>query len=223
MSSSLDSKSLILVGAGGHGKVIADSAEGNECSSIVFLDRTYTPGESKLLLDRYPVIDLDDNFHNYLSLGRFIIAIGDNSNRQREYEKFEVSGAKFARLVHSFSNIAQKVFFGNGTVVLANAVVNADVIIGVNTIINTGAIVEHDCIVGSHCHIAPGVVLAGGVVVGDGTLIGIGARVLPYVKIGVNVTVGAGAVVIGDIPDNAIVAGVPARPVKSSKGADLNA
>ena len=50
--------------------------------------------------------------------------------------------------------------------------------------------------------------------IGDNCYIGSGTTILGPITIGNNVTIGAGAVVNQDIPDNAVVAGVPAKVIK---------
>ena len=83
------------------------------------------------------------------------------------------------------------------------------------------AVVLHKkCIIGNNCVIGPNVTVGGrsGIkvlpIIGDNVFIGTGAKILGDVKIGNNVTVGANAVVMIDVPDNATVAGVPAKILK---------
>ena len=52
-------------------------------------------------------------------------------------------------------------------------------------------------------------------VIGDNVLIGAGAKILGDVMIGNNVVIGANAVVVKSVPDNCVVAGVPARIIKN--------
>ena len=51
--------------------------------------------------------------------------------------------------------------------------------------------------------------------VGDGVRLGTGARVLGPIQVGADVSVGANAVVVSDVPDGVTVVGVPARKVTS--------
>lgn len=80
--------------------------------------------------------------------------------------------------------------------------------------VNTGAIVEHDCELEDYVHVAPNATLGGNVKVGTKSHIGIGDTVIQNVTIGKNVIVGAGAVILNDIPDNCTAVGIPAKPIK---------
>lgn len=55
--------------------------------------------------------------------------------------------------------------------------------------------------------------------IGPGCDIGIGAMLLPGARLGAGVQVGAGAVVAGEVPDGAVIAGVPARVLRFREGA----
>lgn len=96
----------------------------------------------------------------------------------------------------------------------AGAVVNAGVRINPGAILNTCCSIDHDCLLGDAVHISPGARLAGGVQVGDLSWIGIGASVRQLICIGQRVMVGAGSAVVGDIPDDVTVAGVPAKRMR---------
>lgn len=144
-----------------------------------------------------------------------IIAIGKNEDRKKVAEILE--GKIHKAIIHSSAVLDDSVVVGKGTVVMANASVNADTRIGENCIINTGATVEHDCRLDNFVHISPNATLAGGVQVGEGTHCGIGAMVIPGVKIGKWVTIGAGAVIIEDVPDYAVVIGNPGKVIKYTK------
>lgn len=88
--------------------------------------------------------------------------------------------------------------------------------------IDMGAVLGGRATVGAHCHIGAGTVLAGvvepasatPVIVEDNVFMGANAVVIEGVHVGKNAVVAAGSVVIHDVPDNAVVAGVPARVIK---------
>ena len=195
---------LIIVGAGGHGKVIADNALKNGYTDICFVDDC-TIGECM----GFPIIgtctdveSLDDGSTD------FVIGIGNNAVRKRIAETHAVN---WVTVIHPSAQIAAHVSIGKGTVVMAGAVVNACAAIGQHCIINTGAIVEHDNVIGDYVHISPNAALGGTVRVGEQTHIGIGAAVKNNVGICRDCVVGAGAAVVKNIETAGTYVGVPAR------------
>jgi len=194
-----------IYGASGHAKVIIDIAKSIDISIDTIFDDNLHLTE----VSGYPVIH---NLSDELLLRGTVLAIGDNRIRKMVAKKFE---GKFQNgISHSSAVLAPTVIIGEGTVVMANASINAEVIIGNHCIINTGATVDHECQLGDYVHISPNSALAGDVIVGEGSHIGIGAVVLPGVKIGKWVIIGAGAVVLEDIPDLAVVVGNPGKIIK---------
>lgn len=144
---------------------------------------------------------------------RAVIAIGDNDARRRLSEHAKSLGLRLPVLIHPNAYVSPSARLGDGTVVMAGAIVNTHVKTGELAIINTRASVDHDCELGDNVHIAPGVNICGNVTIGDGTLIGVGASVLPGLIIGSDSIVGAGAVVIRDVPSNSTVVGCPAHEI----------
>lgn len=194
-----------IYGASGHSKVIIDIAK----SIDITIDTIFDDNLQLTEVSGYPVVHtLSDEF---LKIGT-VLAIGNNKIRKKVADKFI---GKFQNgIFHSSAVLAPSVIIGEGTVVMANASINAEVIIGNHCIINTGAAVEHECRLGDYVHISPNAALAGDVIVGEGSHIGIGAVVIPGVKIGKWVTIGAGAVVLEDIPNFAVVVGNPGKIIK---------
>lgn len=199
---------MILFGASGHCKSVIDIAEsiGQEIHFI------YDDNPSAAAVCHIPVAKFVEGFSS--SLDTWIISIGDNSIRKKVHGRLN---AKYGLLIHRTASISTWASIGEGSVVMANVVVNSCSAIGRHCIINSGAIVEHDCQLEDFVHISPNVSLAGGVKVGEGTHIGIGACVLPEIKIGKWATIGAGAVIIQDVPDGEVVVGNPGRMIKTNK------
>ena len=200
------SKKLVIIGAGGHGSVIADIARLNGYESIVFLDDACTERA-----DGYPVVGRVSDHTRYTADADFFIAIGGNATRQRLFGILADSGASVATLIHPAAVIGEHVTVGKGTAIMAGAVVNPGTAIGNGVILNTCASVDHDCHVGDFVHIAVGAHLCGTVTVGDGSFICAGATVINNISICKDVTLGAGAVAICDITEKGTYVGVPAR------------
>ncbi|SEQ95545.1 sugar O-acyltransferase, sialic acid O-acetyltransferase NeuD family [Amphritea atlantica] len=200
-------KKLIVVGSGGHGKVVAEAAYASEkYESVLFLDSHYPQCKDE------KVIGHSDSFVEHISDNvEFIVAIGDSSVRYYLSNQICLHGGVLAVVIHPDAVLSNRVNLGLGTFIGALAVVNSGSRIGMSCIINTCALVEHDCNIGDGVHISPKAALAGHVIVGDKTWIGIGATIIDKIVIGESVIVGAGAVVINNIKDGKTVVGIPAK------------
>lgn len=201
---------LVIIGAGGHGKVVADAAQKMQCyDEIVFLDARFATLHSLL---GFAVIGDDAMIPDLVSeTCEFVVAIGDNRIRARIFQELVNLKARFAIIVHPSAQIGAGVTLNFGCVVFAGAVINPDTVIGQNVIVNTGAVIEHDCTVENHAHLAPGSTVTGGCRIGEGALFGASATAIPNKVIGKGSIIGAGAVVVKDIPDNTVATGIPAR------------
>lgn len=207
------SKKLVIVGAGGHGKVVADIAMTARHEIIGFIDEHAKDAplpDLKVLgtLDAIPAIISTNPEY------KLVLAIGDNAARKDIACSLILDDISFAVVSHPFSAISRFVAIQPGTVIMPGAVINAGAYIGKHVILNTACSVDHHCYIGDFVHISPGAHLAGNVTIGEGTHIGIGASVIPGCKIGEWSIIGAGAVVIRDIPPGVVALGVPARPVR---------
>lgn len=194
---------MILFGASGHSKVILDILISNGIKVDMVIDDH--PKSNKIL--GVSVIENDIKDFNQ----KAIISIGDNTIRKILSSKYPFN---YQTAIHPDASISEFSKIGEGTVVMAQVVINPDVEIGKHCIINTGAIIEHDCKIGDYVHISPNAALAGNIKVGEGTHVGIGASVIQGIKIGKWAIVGAGTVVINDVPDFATVVGNPGRIIK---------
>jgi len=202
-------KRLAILGASGHGKVVADTAECCSWQVVEFFDDAWPVQQSN---GTWPVIGntavLLANLSRYDGV---LVAIGNNRIRQLKLTELRAAGARLFSLIHPAASVSRHARLGSGSVVFAGAVVNADSQVGQGAILNTGCSVDHDCLLGDAVHVSPGARLAGGVRVGDLSWIGIGASLRQLVCVGSNVIVGAGAAVVADVADGLVVVGVPAR------------
>lgn len=201
---------LLIVGAGGHGLVVADAAiEQGLWSEIAFLDDQVTKLAS---ISNIPVLSETNDVHKYINQFQdLIVAIGDNKRRLQIIDECQNKGFNIPFVSHPTATISNYAKIGSGTFLAAQSVVNAGVMLGKGCIINTGATVDHDNVLSDGVHVSPGANLGGGVSVGKCSWIGIGASIREQVSIGENVIVGAGAAVINDVDDNLQMLGVPAR------------
>ena len=205
---------LLIVGAGGHGAVVAEAAaEAGDWETIEFLDDN--PVSSHVL--GFPVIGPVGDVTTHLDDSTAVlIALGDNFRRLELLDRAASAGGRLATVIHPSAQISKSVSMEAGGAVFAGAIVNARAKIGRGAILNTGATVDHDCVIGDAVHISPGANLAGEVAVGDCSWIGIGASVREGISIGRNCVVGAGAAVVADVADGTRVGGVPARELTAS-------
>lgn len=208
-------KKIILIGAGGHCKVIADIIKSTNEYEIIGI----TDNDAKGSVLNIPIIGDDSILNNIYRKGidYAFIAIGALNNinsRNIIYANLKKIGFKLPVLIHRNAMISQFSSIGEGTCVMAGAMVNPGANIGMNCIINTGSVIEHDCKIGYNTHISPNVSIAGGVNIGFNSHIGIGSCIIQKINIGNNVTIGAGSVVINDIKDLSLAVGVPAKVIK---------
>lgn len=197
---------LIIVGASGHGKVLADIAELRGYSDISFLD----DNPSVAYCGKYEVVGLCKDAINYKNAD-FIVAIGNNAIRRRIQTELTESGLRVVSLIHPNATISKSVTIGEGTVVMAGAVINPDAVIGKGCIINTCSSIDHDCTLGDFVHISVGAHIAGTVKIGDNTWVGIGATVNNNIDITNDCIIGAGAAVVKNLTKSATYIGVPAK------------
>ncbi len=206
--------SLLILGAGGHGKVVADTATATgQWKKVALLDDRHPSLKAVL---GWPVLGRMEDAKKFLpEYDSFCVAIGNNNLRTKLLQLYLDQGFSAPSLVHPTAYISPSASLGPGCVVFAQGVVNPGTQVGGGSIINTGASVDHDCTLGVGVHLCPGVRLAGEVSVGQQTTLGTGAAVIPQINIGSHVMVGAGSVVVTDIPDHSTAAGVPAKLIKN--------
>ncbi len=207
MKGEKEMEKLIIIGAGGHGRVVADIAEGLGCyNEISFLD-----DDSCKDVSPYKVIGKVNEYESFVSDYDFVIAVGSNSFRKELTSRLEEKGANLVSLVHKNATVGSGVEIEKGVVVMAGAVINNRARIGKGVIVNTCASVDHDCIIGDFAHISVGAHLAGTVEVGDEVFVCAGATVINNVNICGRCVIGAGAVVIRNIETVGTYIGIPAE------------
>jgi sugar O-acyltransferase (sialic acid O-acetyltransferase NeuD family) len=205
-------KKLLIIGAGGHGKVVADTAvEAGHWHDIYFLD-------DNIKNFPYKIIGKINQLPNFVTqFPEIIVAIGDNKRREELLLLSKNLGYDIATVIHPTACVSTHAIVEKGSVVLAKSVINAFSKIGFGCIINTGAVVDHDCTLDHYVHISPNATLAGGVIINKYSWIGAGSTIIEKINIGYNVIIGAGTVVIHDVSDDVVAVGVPAKIIKQNK------
>jgi len=199
---------LLILGAGGHGKVVSEIALLiKQWEGIAFLDDREDISEVLGIPIVGKLADLPTLRSEYEYA---FVAIGSNTARLKWTEKLNHHGFKIPILIHPSSTVSAKSSIKEGTVIMAGAVINPDARIGRSCIINTASTIDHDCILQDGVHTSPGAHLGGTVKVGERTWICIGATIINNTDIGYDSVIAAGAVVTKDVPNNVLVAGVPA-------------
>lgn len=197
-------KQIVIIGAGGHGRVAAEIARKTGYSRIVFLDDADIPG----------VAGKTKDFIQYLHDAAFFVAIGNSKIRQQIQKMLQDNDAEVTTLIHPNAVISDNVAIGSGTVIMAGAVVNTGAVLGDGVIVNTCASVDHDCTIGDYVHVAVGAHVCGTVDIGSHTWIGAGATVVNNVSVIEGCAIGAGAVIIDSIDEKGTYVGVPGKKVE---------
>ena len=202
-------KRLAILGASGHGKVVADAAELSGWDEVVFFDDAWPSIKSN---SAWSIIgNTADLLASINEFSGVVIAIGNNSVRLEKLNLLRNQGVALPVIIHPQTVISRYANIGEGSVICAGVIVNADAQIGAGAILNTGCSIDHDCLLAEAVHISPGARLAGGTKVETCAWVGIGAVVRQLITIGAYSVVGAGAAVVKDVPKNTTVVGVPAQ------------
>lgn len=207
---------LIIVGGGGHARVVADAALASGLQVVAFADSALQGGEiAGIRVVSGETAELARASQELQA--SVVVAVGDNAARQRIQTQLWEAGVSLARVVHPSANVLGRARLGGGSVLLAGCVVGVDADVGEGVVINTGASVDHDCVVGPFAHLSPGVHLGGQVRIGEGTHLAVGVSVRNAVSVGAWSVVGVGAAVVCDIPERVVAYGVPAKVARRAE------
>ncbi|MCX7971069.1 MAG: acetyltransferase [Negativicutes bacterium] len=213
-------KRIVIVGAGGHGRVIAGVLRSQGMHVLGFVDPD--PCIKGKMIDGMPILGGDDVLLDMNPGETFLVnaigAVRDTVRRRAVGERLTKLGFAWVGCIHSRASVDSGAKLMGDVQIMAGAIIQGGTAVGAQVVVNTGAVVDHDCLVGGYCHIATGATLAGGVVLGRGVLVGAGAVIIQNIQVGENAVVAAGAVVVSNVSPGVMVAGVPAVIKKTLVG-----
>jgi UDP-perosamine 4-acetyltransferase len=219
MSKPIVIKPIVVLGGGGHARVVIDSLLACGATIEGLVDPALVAGTDGVLGVR--VLGGDEALGGRdpasVLLANGIGSVQSTERRRARFEHFRALGFQFAHVIHPAATLARDVERAEGVQVMAGAVVQSGASLGRNTLVNTRASLDHECRIGDHVHVAPGATLSGGVAVGEGSHVGTGAVVIQGVRIGRHCVIGAGAVVLKDVPDGATLV-TPQSRVTAGQG-----
>ncbi len=201
-------KTALVIGAGGHARVVGSILHANGMNIHGFLDDNYTV-DSVEIIKHAPLVGKPEDITNYQPhLHEIFIAIGDNQKRRQFFHCASVAGYELPSLTHPSALIESDCSIGKASQICIGAILATEVAIAEGVIVNSGSSIDHECKVGAFTHIAPGAILAGRVTVGKEVFVGIGAKIAQGLHIGDGAIIGAGSIVLKDVPAGAKVLGV---------------
>lgn len=211
---------IVIVGAGDHGRVVHELLNAAEEPALGFVEPVTDDDAVERVVDGLRVVGDLERHRGWLDGGpyRFVVALGDNRQRQRAFDRCRRLGLVPVAAIHPAAVLLAGARVEPGAMVCAGAIVGVGAWVGPNAILNTAASVDHDGRIGPHAFLGPGARLAGRVSVGEGAMVGIGASVREGCRIGDWAVVAGGAMVIADVEDGARVAGVPAARMRERRG-----
>lgn len=211
---------MLVIGAKGHAKELLQVLLGGQPEELTFFDNI---SNDAFLFNDYKILhSLEEVRLLFQTDNRFVLGTGNPPLRHKLCIQFENLGGELCSVISQNANIGNfDVSLGDGLNIMDQVFISNSVHIGKGTLLNHGCKVHHDTIIKEFCELSPASCILGGCVVGSFCVIGAGAILLPKVRIGSNVIVGAGAIVTKDIPDNCIIAGVPAKKIKDLPALEL--
>ena len=210
-------KKIAVFGAGGFGLEVAMLIEqineiSHEWELIGFFDDGKPEGK---IINGYRVLGGIDKLNEWNSNLFLILALGKPKNKKSILTKIRNKKISYPVLIHPSVIMGNKdyLIIGEGSIICAGTIITTNISIGRHVILNLSCTVGHETEIGDFSSFMPTCNISGEVNIGEDNFWGTGAKIINRKVVGNNVVVGAGSVVIDDIPDNVLIAGVPAKAI----------
>lgn len=211
-------KNIVLIGGGNQAHYTIDIVEKEGKYNIIgIIDSVHNIGSDRF---GYKIIGRQEDIKELIKIYNIeggVISIGDNWGRYYVSQQILtiIPNFKFINAIHPSVIIGNNVEIGYGIVAMAGCIFNPKSKIGNFTFFATGAQVEHDCVIEDFASISAGSVTGGYVKLGKYSALTLGVTVLDRINIGENSVVGAGSLVLKDLPNNVLAYGNPCKIIRN--------
>ena len=211
-------KDLIIFGASGFGREVAWAVERlNKVTPtwnlLGFMDDADDIQGSEI--NGYKVLGKTADVDNYPD-AYFVVAVGASRTREKIVSNMKTvnPSIKFGTVIDPSVEISDLVTIGEGTIICAHTIITVNIEIGAHVIINLDCTIGHDAVLQDFVTLYPSVNVSGITNIGHAVELGTGMQIIQGKTVGDYSIVGAGAVVVKDIPAKCTAVGSPAKPIK---------
>lgn len=205
---------LVVYGAGGMGRELMwQLSEGCDFNLLGFVDDA--PEKQGTFINNYPVVGNTQWLLERKEKTAVAVAVANPTIRKKIAETLKANrNIVFPNIIASDAKISEFVEMGEGCIICYGNVITVNIKIGDFFLSNRCNTIGHDCVIGDYVTLNPMVSVSGTVTIKGYTDIGAGTNIIQGKTIGSDVIIGAGSVVVKDIPDSCTAVGVPAVPIK---------
>ena len=212
-------KDLIIFGASGFGREVAWLVERINKVNLTWNILGYIDDNEAIQnseINGYKVLGKTGDIKKYSDNTYFICAVGASKIRQNIVSKIKNINPEthFATLIDPSVEVSDRVTVGEGTIICAHTIITVNISIGNHVIINLDCTIGHDSVLNDFVTLYPSVNVSGITTVGCCTELGTGMQIIQGITVGSHSIIGAGAVVVKNIPDKCTAIGCPAKPIK---------
>ena len=211
-------KDLIIFGASGFGRETAWAAERINAKTptwnlLGFMDDNEEIQGTEI--NGYKVLGRTADVCRYPE-AYFVCAVGASRVREKIIANMKAVNPdiRFGTLIDPSVEMSSRVTVGEGSIICAHTIVTVNVTIGSHVIINLDCTVGHDAVLEDYVTLYPSVNVSGATRIGHAAELGTGMQIIQGKTVGAYSIVGAGAVVVKDIPEKCTAVGSPAKPIK---------